>query len=506
LHPHIELHRLNLVVICSDTFRYDHLGFLGLQPVQTPHLDQLARESAHFSDFRLCSFPTLVNRIEVFSGRYTFPLMDWGPLPFQFPVLSEVFGRHGFATGLIADNLHMMQDGFGFGRGFDFVKDVPGQLHDHFQPPSTPMVDLPCAEEKLEPKPNRLTRYRRNAWWYRQQGTNTTEVVFKESMRWLDERRGTFFLWIDAFDPHEPWDAPAKFLKGYPWNPNADSVFWPHSGNADRYTEAELANMRSLYRAEVTQTDSWIGELMTHLRRRELLEQTVVLFCSDHGYYFGEHGLLGKPLKRKTGQPTTIYEELGHLPLLIRHPQGLTAGKTIRGLCQPPDLFATALELAGIAAVPWMQGNSLVPRLQGAPGKQRFAVGGCHPRKGKVSCLTVWTDEWCFIYTPREGLAGSELYRLSSDPTQKQNVIADHEQVAREHFELLCRWLNELKVPGARQQQLLHAAPFGWVERFKHRFWMLRNRWSYRRKFSGYNRRVSVDREVRTDLLTANER
>ena len=125
---------MNIVVICSDTFRYDHLGFVGRQPVATPHVDALARESASFSDFQVCSFPTLVNRIEVFTGRPTFPLMDWGPLPFQFPVLAEVFKHHGFATALIADNLHLMKNGFGFGRGFDFVKKVPGQMHDHFQP------------------------------------------------------------------------------------------------------------------------------------------------------------------------------------------------------------------------------------------------------------------------------------------------------------------------------------------------------------------------------------
>ena len=80
----------------------------------------------------------------MFSGRYTFPLMDWGPLPYHHPVLAEVLKRNGFTTGLVADNLHLMEEGFGFGRGFDFVKDVPGQMHDRFQPPSTPMIELPC--------------------------------------------------------------------------------------------------------------------------------------------------------------------------------------------------------------------------------------------------------------------------------------------------------------------------------------------------------------------------
>ena len=477
---------MNVIVICSDTFRHDHLGFIGRQKVVTPNLDKLALESASFSDFWLCSFPTLVNRIEVFSGRYTFPLMDWGALPFQFPVLAEVFKHHGFGTALIADNLHMMQDGFGFGRGFDFVKDVPGQLHDRFQPATTPMIELPCVAGKLEPKPNRLERYRRNAWWYRQQNTNTTETVFRETMRWLGQPPKKFFLWLDTFDPHEPWDAPQRYLDQYPWNHSGDEVFWPHSGKASRYPSADLENMRSLYKAEVSQTDFWVGQLLDHLRKKNLLENTAVIFCSDHGYYFGEHGLLGKPLKTRAERPTTIYEELGHIPLLIRHPGGIAAGQTISGLCQPPDLFATASELAGISKTGWAQGNSLVPRLNGQPGAQQFAIGGCHPRKGKVSCLTVLTDEWCFIYSPFEGLAGSELYHRPSDPAQTKNVIAPNRSIAEEHFALLVSWLEELRVPAARRNQLLLAADFGWMERMKHRLWMLRNRRYYRKHYRDY--------------------
>ena len=284
---------MNVVVICSDTFRYDHLGFLGKQPVHTPNLNNLASESAAFPDFWLCSFPTLLNRIEVFTGRCTFPLFNWGPLPYQFPVLAEVFKRHGFTTALLADTLHMMNDGWGYGRGVDFVRDVPGQMHDKFQPKSTPMVDLPCPIEKLGATRRRLDRYRRNAYWYRQRDSNTTATLFQAAMEWLDQPRDKFFMWIDAFDPHEPWDAPAEFLKPYPWNKNGDAVFWPKAGYANEYPAADIENMRSLYRAEVTQTDHWIGAFLSQLRGKGLLDNTAVIFTSDHGTYFGEHGLLG---------------------------------------------------------------------------------------------------------------------------------------------------------------------------------------------------------------------
>jgi arylsulfatase A-like enzyme len=477
---------MNVIVFCSDTFRYDHLGFLSRQQVFTPQLDQLARESACFNDFHLCSFPTLVNRIEVFTGRYTFPLIDWGPLPYQFPALAEVFKHHGFTTALIADNPHLMKEGFGFGRGFDFAKDVPGQIDDHFQPESTPMIELPCAVEKLEPRPRRMDRYRRNAYWYRQQGTTTTETVCREALRWLEQRPEKFFLWIDCFDPHEPWEAPRQFLERYPWDPQGDAVFWPRDGNASFYSEADLANMRSLYRAEVSQIDHCVGALIEQLRQTKLLDQTTLIFCSDHGYSFGEHGLVGKLFKREMKRSPRIYEELGHIPLLVRHPAGLAAGQTLEGLCQPPDLFATALDLAGIARVSWAQGNSLLPRLKGEPGTQRYAVGGLHPRKGKINCLTVWSDEWSLIYSPEKELAGSELYHRRNDPSQSDNVIANHRGVAEAHFAFLCSWLEGLGVSPQRRRQLLYAGRFGWLGNLKHRFWLLRNHAAYLWRYRDY--------------------
>ena len=119
---------------------------------------------------------------------------------------------------------------------------------------------------------------------------------------------------------------------------------------------------------------------------------------------------------------------------------------------------------------------------------QTFAVGGCHPREKNVGCLTVWTDEWCFIYSPQSGLDGSELYHRPSDSAQTQNVIAQHRAVAEEHFRMLCSWLDDFKLSPARRRQLLHADGFGWRDRLRQRLWLWRNQRSYRRQFREYAR------------------
>jgi arylsulfatase A-like enzyme len=481
---------MNVLVLCSDTFRHDHLGFLKQAKVLTPNLDKLAAQSAAFSDFWLCSFPTLVNRIDVFSGRYAFPFFKWGPLPHQHPVLAEVFARHGFATAMFADNLHFWRPRYNYNRGFAHTTMVRGQCYDPFLPRSAPMVDLPCPEERLGVSPDRLERYRRNAYWYQQQDTTSAATLFRAAIDWFENPPDKFFVWIDAFDPHDPWDASADFLKPYPWNAEGGAIIWPKGGPASEYTAAELENMRSLYKAEVTQIDSWIGKLLDVLRNKGVLENTAVIFCSDHGYYFGEHGMVGKPVRVQ--KHTGIYEELGHIPLLIRHPDGLGAGTTVSGLAQPPDIFATALELAGIPRAPWAQGNSLVPRLRGEPSAQKFAICGYHPHRGRASCITVTTDEWALMHSPTPETQTSELYHVCSDPRHTRNVIQENPEVAAKLAQLIADWLEGLGVSAARKRQLLYNTPFTVWNKVSYKCWRARSRWSCWKNYRGYARSGSV--------------
>jgi arylsulfatase A-like enzyme len=477
---------MNVLVLCSDTFRYDHLAFLKRQPVHTPNLDALAAQSAAFSDYWLCSFPTLVNRMDVFSGRYAFPLFKWGPLPRQFPVLSETFAHHGFTTALFADNPHFMRRGYDFERGFTSANMVRGQCYDPMLPKSAPMLDLPCPEEKLGMSPDRLANYRRNAYWYRQQGTTTTATLFRKAIDWFENPPAKFFAWVDAFDPHDPWDAPDEFLKPYPWNSRGGAIIWPKGGEASEYSAAELENMRSLYKAEITQVDFWIGKLLETLRTKHVLDNTAVIFCSDHGYYFGEHNIVGKPVR--VAKRTGIYEELGHIPLLIRHPEGLGAGTTIPGLAQPPDIYATALDLAGIPRVPWAQGNSLAPRLRGEPGLQKFAVSGYHPHRGRASCITVTTNEWALLYSPTPETQELELYHMPTDPHHTRNVIKDNPETAAQLTQLIGQWLDGLGVSPGRKRQLLYNAPFTAWNKLGYKWWLARNRCSYWKNYRHYAR------------------
>jgi arylsulfatase A-like enzyme len=185
--------------------------------------------------------------------------------------------------------------------------------------------------------------------------------------------------------------------------------------------------------------------------------------------------------------PTLFYNELARAPLLVRHPGKLGSGQQISGLCQPADIFATVLDLAGIPRVPWAQGNSLVPRLAGQPPMQQLAIGGSYPiKKDLVGCLAVWTDEWCLMYNPLRGLDNSELYHRPTDPAELKNVIVTHRDVARKLYDQLVKWLDNLGVSSRRKMQLLSNEGFPRFHKAQYNLMLWRKRCSYWRKYRDY--------------------
>jgi hypothetical protein len=124
--------------------------------------------------------------------------------------------------------------------------------------------------------------------------------------------------------------------------------------------------MRSLYQAEVTQADFWLGRIMEQLRSTGLLEDTVIVFCSDHGYYLGEHNRVGKLFKPRTG-PNVIYEELARVPLLIRHPSGIGLGRDTLEFASHRIYFQLYWNLPGCPRSDGLRGRVYVGVSAGSP-------------------------------------------------------------------------------------------------------------------------------------------
>jgi len=217
----------------------------------------------------------------------------------------------------------------------------------------------------------------------------------------------------------------------------------PIPGPVEGYmTPRELEHTFALYAGTVTFVDKWVGVLLDRVRELGLLDNSLIMFTSDHGEPFGEHGMVRKV--RPGG-----HEELAHIPWIVRHPDGIGRGERFPGFVQPPDLMPTVLDALGIEielGVPYaapgarpmpqdivthgekhsFTGKSLLPILAGETNSVRdFTVTARHK-----AYWTIRTEEWTYILyfngmTP-------ELYNRSRDLLEKNNLYESHREIADE--------------------------------------------------------------------------
>ncbi len=424
----------NIVCIVLDSLRHDHVRAWGQPWVHTPHLDRFAAEAACFDRAYIGSFPTIPCRTDLMTGRFTFPHRGWSPLPREAPVLATLLRAHGYTTQIIADTYHLFRDGHQFDRGFHGWEWIRGQEGDRFVVDAGAATTYPAAPHKLR-NPERLrdvylknvSRRRTEADWFAPQ-------VMASALRWLETNNGgpPFLLWIDEFDPHEPWDPPTHYVHRYDPGYTGENVISPVYGPAAGYSPEEIRHMRALYAGEVTMVDHWVGSVLDGIDRFGLRENTLVVILSDHGHYLdypGDQGQLGKP--------TPLYEGVAHEVCMVRHPDGRGGGLRLAHLVQPVDLLPTLLEVAGAAAPAGLEGYSLLPLLSGAEA---------WPRRMAVSCPhrdlpTLTTDRWSLVYQP--GGQPARLFDLRSDPVQGRDVAADHPDVVAEVDAAFSAFLDE---------------------------------------------------------------
>jgi arylsulfatase A-like enzyme len=429
--------RPNIVVIVADTFRRDHLGAYGNPWIHTPYLDEFARSSVVFDHHVVSSFPTMPARADILTGTFSYTHMGWEPLPRHLLSLPEILSKAGYLTMGVVDTPFFIRNGFGYDRGFDDFVWVRGQGDDT--------------------RPHERADAR--GMWRSEEDRMVARTV-TEAERWLERHYDEqFFLYVDTWDPHEPWDAPdyytARYREGY-----AGEQIYPAYGNWQDagLTKDDVDLGHATYCGEVTMVDFWIGRLLAKLDALGLKENTLVFFTSDHGFYFGEHGYFGKaewvhePEASVTQDSlvpewltnswlltvdrSPLYRELTNVPLIVRGP-GLEAGRR-QAMTSAPDLAPTILELAGLGRAPTMTGESFHNVLLAGTGDEHrpfvvsswplylaegeivTAIDSKARRIANYMPLSVSTRERTLILGGPDD--EPELYDLTSDPGEQNNV------------------------------------------------------------------------------------
>ena len=448
---------MNIILIIADTVRSDYCGCYGNTWVQTPNLDALARESALFEQFHAASFATGPMRKDVFSGRFTFTYANWGAeRPANEITLVDVLNDHGYTTAFIGDTNNSPQ----YRQGFDYEEIVTGWAAGLDEIPEG--VDLPADPGKLRIPMGRIDRIVRNAMAWDGEEEQRAARTMRSAHKWLEHQvseEQPFFLWVDTFDPHEPWDCPHYYIDAYDPGYEGDELMEPAYESAGYASKAEIDHMRCMYAGKLTMVDRWIGYLLDGVRQMGLWDDTAVIFTSDHGFYHGEHDIIGKVKLDRAGKICgrgPLYETICHSPLLIRVP-GEASNVRRQSYCQPPDLMPTILELAGAPIPEAVQAGSVLPVVKGEHDSLReFAVSShTYVQDAEVRSPTSFrTPDWLYVYGGDEW--GHELFDLRSDPGETTNVIDENPETAAQLHEGLLTFLRGVDCPatslGARRE------------------------------------------------------
>jgi len=411
---------MNVIMILSDSFRQDHLGYYGNDWIETPNLDRFAGESVAFENAYCEGLPTLPVRTALFTGNYTLTNRFWQQLTPQDVTMAEILDEYGYLSAMITDTYHMFKPNMNYHRGFHVWRWIRGQECDAYR--SKPHgLDL---NQFINPAMigtvyiRNLDQYLRNVQDRKGEEDYFVARVMQDAMDWLENDRDPdrpFFLYVDCFDPHEPWDPPPPFDTRYT-DPdyNGPKIIQPKFGPSDWMSEAELNNTRALYAGEVTFVDKWIGKLLNKIEAMGLKEDSLILFLADHGHPHGDHGTILKATDQ-------LYSELLRIPLLVRFPDGSHAGKRIKPIVSVVDVLPTVLDIIGFKQEnQFMQGESMAPLINGRVDKIHD-----HITMGFFDSLDrcIRDEEWSYIRRP-EGRK-RELYNLIDDPKEKQNLIDD---------------------------------------------------------------------------------
>ena len=443
---------MNLVLICSDTFRQDYVGAYGNDWIQTPHLDALARDGTLFTEAYGEGLPTLPARRVMLTGRKIFPfyhhpqhsdlvqIEGWHPLYYEDVTLAEHLKENGYVTAFVTDVYHMMKPGKNFHRGFDCWRWVRGVEDDKFAIRDVRQVADMFAEATrgqswAKGGSHWIVQHLMNRKDWKTEADSLVARVMTEAADWLKAYtlEAPFFLYLDCFDPHEPWDPPNEYGSLYYPGFDGFSAAIP-PGSRKELSDDEFAEVKAAYAGEVTMVDRWIGHVVDTLTELDLMKDTLIVFTSDHGTMMGEQDEIHKGADRLRHQCTRV-------PLLFRHPGGEGAGRKVGGLVQHQDIMPTALSLLGLPCPDRVQGEDLWPMVTGdAPSSREIIISAF----GKYA--SVRTPKWNLVvpWAPLpEGAAGRrELYDTESDPDELTNVIADHPDIVDELETYLKDYVN----------------------------------------------------------------
>jgi N-acetylglucosamine-6-sulfatase len=443
--------RPNVLVVLTDDQRWDTLGFVGKFPfLQTPNMDRLAAEGAYFPNAFVTTSLCSPNRATLLTGCYAHihgvRANDINDLDSTFPTYPQLFQEAGYETAFVG-KWHMAPESKPR-PGFNYWLSFAGQG----------VYMNPALNE--------------NGREFRQQGY-ITDILTSATIKWLEQPRTRPFLMILSHKAmHNPFTPARRHADLYadvklPKPKSYDDTFegkpkwlrqivrygigrshWRY--NRSRPVPDVLSPVEwdpkhqeyINYLRTLAAVDESLGSVLDVLELKGELDNTIIIYTSDNGYFLGEHRRSNKQL---------MYEESIRVPLLIRYPRLVRPGAVITPMVASTDIAPTLLDVAEIQIPDIVQGSSLLPLFQSRNVRWRqtllyeYFYEWMWP--GIPTILGVRTQRWKYIHTPDLPEQVDELYDLSNDPYELVNLIssAEHAEVLQTMKTALARELEALK-------------------------------------------------------------
>lgn len=406
--------RPNIVFILIDDLRWDALGVLGHPYVKTPNIDRIAREGAIFRNAFVTTPLCSPSRAGFLTGQYVHKNgivgnekpQVYGPLSFKLTTFPMLLQRAGYETAYVG-KWHMGTDDAPR-PGFDRWVSFKGQGV-YLDPPLN-----------IDGQQVKATGYMTDLL-----SAHAAEFVRREHTK-------PFLLYLAHKAIHGPFTPAERHKNLYAEQPikRAPNAADTHEGKpmlkrmvGDKPAarvgggpndETIKNQMRCL-----TSIDEGIGQMLKALEETKQLDNTLVIFTSDNGYFWGEHGL---------GDKRAAYEESIRVPLFVRYPKMIKAGSTREQSVLNVDIAPTLLELAGTPVPKEMHGRSLVPVFKGNPKNWRDAILTEYFAEERFPNIAAWqsvrTPRWKYIHYT-ELTDADELYDLKADPGELKNLIRE---------------------------------------------------------------------------------
>lgn len=385
-----ERSKFNVVIVTFDTTRADHISVYGKDSAQTPVLDQLARDGVVY-ERSLAPIPiTLPSHSTIMTGQVPFVhgVRDNGlfKLSDKKLTLAEILKQAGFATGAAIGSFPLTSQ-FGMDQGFDFYNEhITQKFEDIFGERTVPKDKLFFDERKAAQVNDAIMP------WIKQQVT---------------EDKGPFFAFLHYFDPHHPHEPPAPYNQSF---------------------------VHDLYQGEIAYSDESLGNVIDQLKRLGVYDNTMIVFTSDHGEGLYEHN--------ESTHALLIYNSTVHVPLIIKYPQQLHAGKRISQWVGSVDILPTILNVLQMPIPEDLQGR-ILPLTNEVDDGHEYYTETLSPRFSRG-----WGEQRGLVKNGHKYIHGpqKELYDLSTDHAEINNLIDKKPELAKAMRNDLSEYIDEYQL------------------------------------------------------------